>query len=1362
MPEAEGERMKTKTKWWNRILAGVLSAGIFLSAWGFVPHVHTHAPQIAEAAEAVIFSQAELNRLVYATGATQKNEISVLTENLEDEEFSLDITFDRLSMTGMAGIALGAVNMIAKKANPVIGFIASTASKVCATGTIVQTNKNIKNMLEEAVRHLDEKVDAVYEKLSARMDEQNTAFETFATALGTQFEQSKNQEALLEFAYDRANQGVFGKKIGGYFGWQKELFLAYQRVVNFSANENVSAEDLKTAYDYLYVVADYSTKVLYGYLQSGSHFGGKSIQDIVYDYYLLSAKNLGPAFGNSALAALEFVQDIYTTYYMAQVCLQLCTGYQISYLTEKWGEDYAVLKTKSYQLVDTITSDNRTLFYDLGIEVAVEEAADGIDSVGAELAAFYARVLNLDESYRYTPSGQNGVYEVGYEELFNEDGYRSAPVSVQGIGSTSATNYYYRKNNVVSKGDTLYLNTVPERLSGVFDLGFSFATSDPEIANVNSGGVVTVKGDAGQSFTVALRYAGKTVYSLDFTIGTPVLGGGMGTINAPYLISSAEEYASFAANSALHVKNCYVALAADIQNTSSSIENYYGDFNGRGFTITGASKPLTNFNYGKIYNVVIDQSSMVKDASGNSGHSHLGAIACENKDCGVIENCIVQNSEIRARVTGIFYTESNYYLNPNAAAGAIVGNNFGAVRGCSSVGNGIYAEVYAHRDNLEETRYFISNPTGYAGGLIGSNEAKCTISDNLSSGNRIASALTNTGYRYYKKHFLSSADDYSFSTTAYFRIGGLMGDTGTAKIERNVVNNNNYWSDWRPMGRGNRVDEARGLARKEERIGRFIGANDGATYVNCSASQNDNGGVLAFSNLSEQQREEYRNNGWEFQDGVPVRATLARSGLNVITMPTKITYEKGEAFNPAGIVLADDGGRIIKDFSVGRFDSSSFGTKTVAITSGDLGTEIEVTVRCAHRNVELVDKTDKLTEGYRCTECGEWALAPVEQEMHEHEWVISPATSTQHKKTCSICGLEEFENHKIGEYTVTEETHAGKCETCLDNVTQHHVWTERILKSPTCTEKGEKRLTCNFCPKTRTEEIEALGHTPASAVIEKMKAATCTERGSYEEVVYCAECGEEISRTPKNILPKGHTPLSPVRENVVAATCTEAGSYEEVTYCRDCEEELSREDKIESATGHTAGDPVREKEQAATCTEAGSYEEVVYCDECHAEISREKKEIPVKGHTAGDPVREKEQAATCTEAGSYEEVTYCRDCKAEVSREKKEIPAKGHNESAWILDYAPTETTAGSRHKECTECHKLLQEEEIPATGSGGNDNPGGDNPGGDNPGGDENSGSGVSVFGCEIAGEAGFAAGGALALVLVAYVALKKGRKSN
>ncbi|MCC8357638.1 MAG: hypothetical protein LJU34_07415, partial [Oscillospiraceae bacterium] len=66
-------------------------------------------------------------------------------------------------------------------------------------------------------------------------------------------------------------------------------------------------------------------------------------------------------------------------------------------------------------------------------------------------------------------------------------------------------------------------------------------------------------------------------------------------------------------------------------------------------------------------------------------------------------------------------------------------------------------------------------------------------------------------------------------------------------------------------------------------------------------------------------------------------------------------------------------------------------------------------------------------------------------------------------------------------------------------------------------------------------------------------------------------------------------------ENEVAATCTEEGSYDSVVYCTVCEEELSRESVTVPATGHTwnegevttAATATTDGEMTYTCTVCG-------------------------------------------------------------------------------------------------------------------------------------------------------------------------------
>ena len=66
-----------------------------------------------------------------------------------------------------------------------------------------------------------------------------------------------------------------------------------------------------------------------------------------------------------------------------------------------------------------------------------------------------------------------------------------------------------------------------------------------------------------------------------------------------------------------------------------------------------------------------------------------------------------------------------------------------------------------------------------------------------------------------------------------------------------------------------------------------------------------------------------------------------------------------------------------------------------------------------------------------------------------------------------------------------------------------HGWDEgKVTKEPTCTEEGEKTYTCQYCGKTKTEQIGALGHDWDEGQV--TKEPTCTEAG--EKTYTCQRC----------------------------------------------------------------------------------------------------------------------------------------------------------------------------------------------------------------------------------------------------------------
>ena len=275
---------------------------------------------------------------------------------------------------------------------------------------------------------------------------------------------------------------------------------------------------------------------------------------------------------------------------------------------------------------------------------------------------------------------------------------------------------------------------------------------------------------------------------------------------------------------------------------------------------------------------------------------------------------------------------------------------------------------------------------------------------------------------------------------------------------------------------------------------------------------------------------------------------------------------------------------------------------------------------------------------------------------------------------CTVCGNEVSRTPKTEPATghtngtpvkenVVDATCSAKgsydevvyCSVCNAEVSREHKETDMI---PHDTEgvAWSKDETSHWKECGCGTKVDLDSHTEGTPVKENIHVATCTEDGSYDEVVYCSVCNYEMSRTPKTEAATGHTNGTPVKENIEAPTCTEDGKHDEVVYCSVCNEELSRISKTDKATGHTEGTPVKEDVVDATCTEDGKYNEVIYCSVCNEKLLTTPKTITAKGHTEGTPVIENEVEATVDKEESYDEVVYCSDCKKELSRTKKTTP----------------------------------------------------------------------------------------------------------
>lgn len=369
-----------------------------------------------------------------------------------------------------------------------------------------------------------------------------------------------------------------------------------------------------------------------------------------------------------------------------------------------------------------------------------------------------------------------------------------------------------------------------------------------------------------------------------------------------------------------------------------------------------------------------------------------------------------------------------------------------------------------------------------------------------------------------------------------------------------------------------------------------------------------------------------------------------------------------------------------------------------------------------HSLTKVINKKDATCteDGYTgdtvCAICGKEITKGETIQSKGHTEVIDAAvepTCTKSGKTegkhCSVCNAIIVAQTEIPATGHTEKTVVGKPATCTETgltdgiscsvcgtvikaqeeiPAKGHRWNEgEITTAPTCENAGVKTYTCTVCNATKTEAIDATGHTPVDVA---EQPATCTEAG-HKAGTKCSVCGATISGM-EEIPATGHTE---VIDEAVAPTCTEPGKTEG-KHCSVCNTVLVAQEAI-PAKGHTeVVDPAVEP----TCTMPGKTEGK-HCSVCN-EVLVAQTEIPAKGHTE---VIDAAKAPTCTEPG-LTEGSHCSACN-EVIKKQEVIPAAGHKPEVRNAVEATLTTPGYTGDTYCSVCNELLKKgEETPKTGA--------------------------------------------------------------
>lgn len=205
--------------------------------------------------------------------------------------------------------------------------------------------------------------------------------------------------------------------------------------------------------------------------------------------------------------------------------------------------------------------------------------------------------------------------------------------------------------------------------------------------------------------------------------------------------------------------------------------------------------------------------------------------------------------------------------------------------------------------------------------------------------------------------------------------------------------------------------------------------------------------------------------------------------------------------------------------------------------------------------------TETGVETRTCSICKETETRDVA--VVPHSWDDGVVTT---EPTCTEKGVKTF-TCTVCQATKTEDV-AETGHKAADAVRENEV-------AATCIAGGsyDEVVYCSVCKAeisrdAKTTPVDPANHTGNTEVI-NAKEATCKEAG-YTGDTICSDCkvvitpGEEIQKLD-------HTAAAAVRENVVDPTYEAEGSYDEVVYCSVCAEEISRVSKtIDKLTGGIA------------------------------------------------------------------------------------------------------------------------------------------------------------------------------------------------
>ena len=222
------------------------------------------------------------------------------------------------------------------------------------------------------------------------------------------------------------------------------------------------------------------------------------------------------------------------------------------------------------------------------------------------------------------------------------------------------------------------------------------------------------------------------------------------------------------------------------------------------------------------------------------------------------------------------------------------------------------------------------------------------------------------------------------------------------------------------------------------------------------------------------------------------------------------------------------------------------------------------------------DAHDHQSNDWESNETEHWQVCTCGAVFHKAQHSGGTATCTQ-RATCTVCGAEYGDalGHDFTtSWTHDDNMHWKQCSRCdkKDDVSPHTWDSGTVTTAPTCTKAGERTYTCTECGATKTEPIDATGHSwksdwtsDATHHWHECTNKNCDVTDNAGKKGYAEHSGGKATCTQNAVCeickasygsldPNNHTDLKHI--DAKGATAAEEGNIE-YWYCGGCKKYFS-------------------------------------------------------------------------------------------------------------------------------------------------------------------------------------------------------------